>query len=284
MTERIIDISVLPFTHEMKATRYEESEALKQGFIASGVWERPYSVAELIAMFDQAGVEVGLLCAHTGGEWSIDYEYVAELVSQAPDRLRGQAGIDPRDIAGGVRRLEQAIRDLGFVGAHSYPHWFGLRPDDRAYYPFYSKCVELEVPVQMQIGKAWQTTLRSVGLPDAVDQVAIDFPELRIVCLHTGYPWERELIAVASKQPNVYIGADSIFPGDWSPDLVAYMCNASPQEVMAGREKVLFGSNYPALSGSPDIPALVETIDGLGLDEATMTHLMGANARRVYRL
>ncbi|WP_160165498.1 amidohydrolase family protein [Conexibacter woesei] len=235
-------------------------------------------------MLDEAGVDIGLVSAHTGGEWSIDYEYVAEMVAQAPDRLRGQAGIDPRDIVGGVRRLVHAVRDLGFVGAHSYPHWFGLRPDDRAYYPFYATCVELDVPIQMQIGKAWQTTLRSVGMPDAVDQVAIDFPGLRIVCLHTGYPWERELIAVASKQPNVFIGADSIYPGDWSPDLIAYLTNVSPQEVMAGREKVVFGSNYPALSGSPDIPELIRTIEALGLDAITIDHLLSANARRIYRL
>lgn len=281
---RTIDICVLPFTNEMKATRYEESAALKAGFISSGVWSRPFELPQLIEMMDQAGIEIALICAHTGGEWSIDYEYVAGLVEQAPDRLRGQAGIDPRDIVGGVARLESSVRELGFVGAHSYPHWFGLPPDHRSFYPFYAKCVELDVPVQIQIGKAWQSTLRSVGHPDTVDQIAIDFPELKIVCLHTGYPWERELIAVASKQPNVFIGADSIHPDDWSPDLIAYMSNVSPQEVLAGRTKVLFGSNYPALSGCPTVPELLETIRGMGLDEETLDHLLTDNARRIYRL
>jgi uncharacterized protein len=280
----IVDICVLPFTHEMKATRYEESPSLKAGFIASGVWTRPYDVPELIEMMDRAGVEVSLIAAHNGAGWGIDYEYVAGLVEQGGGRLRGMAGLDPRDIVGGVARLEHSVRDLGFVGVHSYPHWYGLPPDDRSYYPFYAKCVELDIPVQMQIGKAWQTTLRSVGHPDCVDQIAIDFPDLKIICLHTGYPWERELIAVASKQPNVYIGADALHPADWSPDLVAFMSNASPQEVMEGRGKVVFGSNYPALSGCPDVPELIETIRGMGLDEATLEALLSTNARGIYRL
>lgn len=56
----------------------------------------------------------------------------------------------------GKTRLERAVRELGFVGAHSYPHWFGLRPDDRACYPFYAKCLEPDVPIQVQAGMRFQ--------------------------------------------------------------------------------------------------------------------------------
>jgi uncharacterized protein len=176
------------------------------------------------------------------------------------------------------------VRELGFIGAHSYPHWFGLPPDHRRYYPFYAKCVELDVPIQIQIGKAWQTALYNVGHPAAIDTVAADFPQLRVVCIHTGYPWERELVAIASKHPNVYIGADALHPRDWARELVDYIANASPQSVMAGREKVLFGTNYPALSGAADFAEAVAAVNDLDFDEETKACLFSLNARRVYRL
>ena len=61
------------------------------------------------------------------------------------------AGLDPT--MSGVE-LERAVRDLGFIGAHFYPHWFELAPDHARWYPFYAKCVELDIPVQMQVGQS----------------------------------------------------------------------------------------------------------------------------------
>ena len=53
-----------------------------------------------------------------------------------------------------MRDLERAVKELGFIGAHTYPHWFELPPDHRRYYPFYAKCCELDVPIQMQVGQS----------------------------------------------------------------------------------------------------------------------------------
>ena len=54
----------------------------------------------------------------------------------------------------GVRELEHAVKNMGFIGAHFYPHWFELPPDHAKYYPFYTKCCELGVPIQMQVGQS----------------------------------------------------------------------------------------------------------------------------------
>ena len=61
------------------------------------------------------------------------------------------------------------MKEYGFIGAHFYPHWFELAPDHARWYPFYAKCVELDVPVQMQVGQSMlydpAHRLRSVGRP-----------------------------------------------------------------------------------------------------------------------
>ena len=61
-----------------------------------------------------------------------------------PDRFAGLAGIDPFRGMEGVRELERAVREFGFVGAHLYPHHFELAPDHAKYYPYYAKCCELD--------------------------------------------------------------------------------------------------------------------------------------------
>ena len=126
-------------------------------------------------------------------------------------------------MAGGVRKLEQAVTELGFVGAHSYPHWFGISPADRRYYPFYWKCIELDVPVQIQVGQAFQTGLYNVGRPgrDRRDRGGAAGSQDR---LHPHrLPVGSEMVSVAWKHPNVYIGADCWLPRDWAPELIQFV-------------------------------------------------------------
>ena len=119
----------------------------------------------------------------------------------------------------GLRDLEYAVKELGFVGAHLYPHWFGLAPDHAKYYPYYAKCCELDVPIMMQVGHnliySRDRRLPSVGRPICLDQVAIDFPELKLLGIHIGIPWTDEMISMAWKHENVFIGVDAYAPKHW---------------------------------------------------------------------
>ena len=81
-------------------------------------------------------------------------EIVADAVKEHPDKFSGLIGIDPFTGMDGVRELEDAVRNQGFIGAHLYPHWFELSPDHAKYYPFYAKCCELDIPIQMQVGQS----------------------------------------------------------------------------------------------------------------------------------
>lgn len=269
----IIDLVVYPFTYEMRAGPYTTSKFLNQSMMKLDLWDKAYSPAELIARMDKAGIQKALIPAQAGGSWEVTYEYVQSMCEQFPGRLYPLAGIDPTDIEGGIRKLEKAVVDLGFVGAHSYPHWFGLPPDDRHYYPFYMKCVELDVPIQVQAGRAAQAGLRNVGRPEAFDNIAVAFPELLIVGIHTGDPWEREMISVSWKHEHVYIGADSRHPRTWTTDFVSFIKGA-------GKEKVLWGTNHPVL----DFADSLAGVAALGFDEETKSALLGNNLLRIYRL
>lgn len=240
-------------------------------------------IAELLARMDSAGIEKAFLIATRAGPvghpscYRIPYELVAETCAQAPDRLYGLAGIDPLDGMKGVRELEHAVRDLGFIGAHFYPHWFEIPPDAAKVYPFYAKCVELDVPIQMQVGQSMNYDKnfprRSVGRPIALDAVACDFPELKLIGIHVGIPWTDEMIAMAWKHQNVFIGSDAHAPKYW-PDSFTHYINTY------GQDKVIFGTDFPVL----DFNRTVDEIDALGLRDGVRRKLMRDNVLRVYGL
>ena len=159
------------------------------------------SLEAMLARMDAAGIERAFLIATRAGRagppstYQIPYSLVADAVQKYPDRFYGLAGIDPLEGMRGVRELERAVREYGFIGAHLYPHWFELAPDNAKYYPFYAKCCELDVPIQLQVGQsmvyAKDYPCRSVGRPITLDAVACDLPELKIVGIHIGNPLDR---------------------------------------------------------------------------------------------
>jgi len=271
---RAIDLVVVPFTHETKASTWERDPRLREAATRFQLWDRSFSGApELLARMDETGIERALVPAITGGVWEVPCEYVKGLIETSPNRLYGTAGVDPTDIAAGVASLDRAVRELDFVGAHSFPHWFGLAPDDRVYYPFYAKCVELDVPIQIHVGSSYYPSMRDVGRPETIDAIAVDFPDLRLVAIHTGYPWERELVSVAWKQPNVYLGIEQRYADSWPQELVEFIRGD-------GREHVLWGTNYPMLDFEPALAG----VDALGLAADVEDLFLYANVKRVYKL
>jgi predicted TIM-barrel fold metal-dependent hydrolase len=241
------------------------------------------SVEDMLAMLDEADVDLAFLPATKAGSyrlrdsWHVPYERIAEVCAQHPERLRGLAGIDPTMGMAGVRELERGVRDLGFIGAHLYPHWFELAPDHARYYPFYAKCCELGVPVMMQVGHCLKYgeghTLPSVGRPICLDQVACDFPELTIIGIHIGYPWTEEMISVAYKHPNVYIGSDAYAPRYWPEAFKHYVASW-------GQDKVMFGTDFPVI----DPVRARREIDELGFPAAAQAKFLRGNALRVFGL
>ncbi len=242
-----------------------------------------YTYENMIEMMEAAGISHGFLVANkTGqlglpGSWHLPYEVVAEAVQNHPGRFFGLAGIDPTEGMEGVRALERAVKDYGFVGAHLYPHWFELAPDHAKYYPFYAKCVELDIPIQMQVGQSLiyydKRPLRSVGRPITLDTVACDFPELKLLGIHVGIPWTDEMIAMAWKHPNVYIVADAHLPKYWPKQFVNYINTY-------GQDKVIFGTDFPVIT----FERFRAEVEKLNLRPDPKRKFLRENAIRVYKL
>lgn len=241
------------------------------------------SVERYLDKMDRAGIERSLLIAVRAGDinvrggFEIPYQRVADVCRAHPARFSGLAGIDPFRGMQGLRDLEHAVKELGFVGAHLYPHWCGLAPDHAKYYPYYAKCCELDIPIMMQVGHnlvySRHRRLPSVGRPICLDQVAIDFPELRLIGIHIGIPWTDEMISMCWKHQHVYMAGDAYAPKHWPPQFVHYANSY-------GREKVLFGTDWPVI----DPERAVAEIGQLNMRAESERMMMRENALRVFHL
>lgn len=243
-----------------------------------GVTEKAF-----LEKMDRAGIEHAFLIAVKCGSADhrihrhVPYERVAAMVKKYPKRFSGLAGIDPTQGMRGLREMEYGIKELGFVGAHLYPHWFEQAPDHAIYYPFYAKCCELDVPIQMQVGHCLRYTeqrpLRSVGRPITLDTIACHFPELKLVGIHIGWPWSEEMISVAYKHPNVYIGSDAYAPAYWPENFIRFINSW-------GAKKVIFGTDYPVI----DPERARKEIEDLKLRDEAKRRFLRDNLIELYKL
>ena len=252
--------------------RWTRGEATSRGpDAATGDW--PVSVT--VAAMDDGGVSRSLITAWEGPRGTlISNDEVAAFVRQAPDRLVGVGSVDISRPRAAVRELRRCVRELGFRAVRVLPWLWELPPTHARFYPVLSECCELGIPFCTQVGHTGPLMPSEVGRPiPYVDQVAIDFPELAIVCGHVGYPWTVEMIAVATKHPNVFIDTSAYTVRRYPPELVAWLRGH-------GAAKVMFGSNWPMIAPRKAL----EGLDELGLDAATREAFLAGNATRVFAL
>jgi predicted TIM-barrel fold metal-dependent hydrolase len=232
-------------------------------------------ISATIATMDEAGVDRGLICAWHAPEGPlISNAQVASFVSQYPERLVGVASVDLRQPVPAVRELRRAVHDLGFRALRVVPWLWGLPPNHRLYYPLLAECVELGIPFMTQVGHTGPLRTSETGRPiPYLDDVALEFPDLVIIGGHIGYPWTNEMIALATKYPNMYIDTSAYTAHRYPAELIEYMRGH-------GRDKVMFGTNYPMITPG----AALDRLDRLGLDDDSRDLFLHGNAKRVFGL
>ncbi len=232
------------------------------------------SLEEMAQVMQAAGVRRALLSPWYGPQGPlISNEDVLQATTRYPDLFVGLASADLRNPVEAVRTVRHYVTQHRFKGVR-FIQWLWDWPCTHPlYYPVLAACVELNVPVCLQVGLTGPLCSSETGRPGHIERIALDFPELKIVCGHIGYPWHNEMIAFATKFPNVFIDTSAYKPRRYPAELVAYMQSY-------GRHKVMFGSNYPMIS--PE--ACLKELDVLGLDGETQALFLSKNAQAVFAL
>jgi uncharacterized protein len=193
-------------------------------------------VGTLLGEMDRHGIEMALIPVSPSDPHSV------AAVTQHPDRILGCFMVNPNRGMEGVRALVQAVEELGAVAASFFP--CGSVPqvpiDDRKAYPFYAKCVELDIPIFINAGVPGPRVPMDAQAVIRVDEVCWFFPELRIVLRHGAEPWVDLAIKLMTKWPNLYYSTSAFAP-KYYPKQIIDFANSS-----RGSGRVLYAGYYPS--------------------------------------
>jgi predicted TIM-barrel fold metal-dependent hydrolase len=177
-------------------------------------------------------------------------DYVADIVRRYPKQFAAFASIDPWKGKAALNEIERCAKDLGVRGLKFMPNTQQFYPNDERFYPLWELAQKLRLVVLIHSG----TTGVGAGHPGGagvklkysrpipyIDDVAADFPELKVIMAHPAWPWQEEQLAVLVHKPNVYVDLSGWSPKYFQPSLVQY-ANTLIQD------KVLFGSDYPVMT------------------------------------
>jgi predicted TIM-barrel fold metal-dependent hydrolase len=206
---------------------------------------------------------------------------IAEGAARHPDVLIPFGSVDPRTGTDAIALARQLVAEYGVRGFKFHPTLQGFDPSADEFRPLWSAIEDLGVPIVVHTGQ----TGVGAGLPGGyglklrysnpmlLDDVAADFPGLTIILAHPSVPWQDEALSMAAHKANVYIDLSGWSPKYFSPGLVR-------QAGSILQDKVLFGSDYPALT--PE--RWLDDFAKLDIMDAVRPKILKENAVRVLGL
>ena len=238
------------------------------------------SVEDMIKDMDELGYDKIVIVATKFWSYRYHLDYLAnfsidlvgEIVQKAKGRVIGGACYDPLHIEDSLKDVERGVKEYGFKYVWFHPLSWGLSPRDKKFYPLYAKCCELGIAVGMQVGQSAEVLPSWHGQPMEVDEVAIDFPDLRINLSHTGWPWTAEFCSMIWRHPNVYGDISAYYPHGLDPELIRFMDSSR------GRDKVMFGTNGLGLKRCK------EELMALPLKDESKRMILRDNALRFFEM
>jgi uncharacterized protein len=188
--------------------------------------------------------------ARLSGIWTID-RYVAEYCSEDPERLIPFLSLDPTE-AGWQDEMIEGHQDLKMRGIKLLPMYAGFYPQDRKLDELWVYAIQNNLPVLLHMGTTFvdQAPL-DCTLPRHLDDVAIRYPECRIIIAHLGHPYEGETVAVIRKHSNVYADVSALYYRPFQ----LYNSLMLVQEYGVW-QKLFFGTDFPVTTVNESVQGI----------------------------
>lgn len=238
-------------------------------------------MADLYRSKHMMAVIVNTTDATVTGRASVPNDHIASVVARCPDVFLGYGVVDPWQ--GKLAETEiRRVADLGLIGiGEMNPARQQFSPDDTRFYPLWEVAAELGLVVLFHGGyaAAGSNTPGGSGVklrfarPVLLDDLAADFPSLRVVCAHPSWPWEAEALAVAMHKSNVFLDLSGVAPKYFSAELRQYVRRRIP-------DKVLFGSDWPSIG----VDRWIQEFGELGFEPEVVDKVLLQNALRLFGL
>ena len=168
-----------------------------------------------------------------------------------------------------IEKLEPALKNIKIVGVKLYLGYEHFFANDQRCDRIYQACMKYKKAVIFHTGDTWnyKTALVRYANPIYVDDVAVKYPDLKILISHMGNPcWIKETAEVIYKNENVFTDFSGTlsFPSQLEKEynanlkkqileLIAYC--STPRKIMFGSDFFLYGQNQYVkfLNGFKDI-------------------------------
>lgn len=278
-----VDLHVHPQTEDFLAAMGARRGQMGSHF---GKERTPVSFAELADDYRRRKMMAVLLNSDDetqSGVPGAPNSLIGDAVRDHRDVFLGFCGIDPWKGTAALEQIRRAVDDYGALGVGELnPTRQRFLPNDPRHYPIWELCQELGLVVLFHAGFPGAGAGRPGGMGyllencrpvPYLDQVAADFPELRIVAAHPGWPWHLENLAAAWHKANYYLDLSGWAPKYFPAEVIHYANSIIPH-------KALFGSDWPVLS--PD--RWLSEFDELDFKPASRQKILLDNAVRLLGL
>ena len=274
-----VDVHVHPCDARIARAWGGEPADYEKFFRGKVLDESSDAMAERYRGLGLMGVLLGADAETTTGVEPYPNDELAAICRAHPDRFVGFAGIDPWKGDAAVRELERSVRELGLRGAKFHPGRQRFLPSDPQFAPLWEAASSLGAIVLFHTGMmaAGAGTPGGMGFKlkytrpiPGLDDVAADFPELKIIGAHPSWPWQDEALAIARHKTNYYIDLSGWAPKYFPPELVHY-ANTLIQD------RVLFGTDWPML----EVERYMQEFDQLPFKPDVRQKILLDNARQL---
>ncbi len=243
MTYRALDIHAHFRTGERKVLAEQNKDADKQ-------FKTDLREVDPVAYYAERNMREVIfdVDAETASREKMNNDEVLELAGRSDGRLIPFGSVDPHKRAAAVREVER-IHKLGARGIKLQPITQAFALNDPEYYPIWDACQQLGMPLIIHMG----TTAIGAGAPGGrglklkyampvpyLDDLAADFPSLKIIAAHFAWPWHLDMLAIARHKGNVYIDLSGYAPKYIPPEVIKDMNSVIPH-------KFVFGTDFPLM-------------------------------------
>lgn len=268
----VVDLWVNALTDKAAAAflRQSGNEGIPE--LLGGDLSAASTVQHLLVAMDASGVDVGVIAAGIAAE---ETGPLLDEVATHPDRLRVALTADrPDRPVGQVTRLRALAGHpaVALVRITPLVHQYPL--NDKLYYPVYTACAELGLPVSVNVGIPGPRVRSACQDPHLLEDVLIDFKGLTVIGAHMGHPYEALLMQYMLKWPDLYLSNSAYLARYMDPALVSFMDSSR------GLGRVLFASDHPFLPMQRAVAAARD----LPLSDAAAQAFLGGTAARLLHL
>lgn len=232
-------------------------------------------LARFVQYMDSVGVEWGITVS---GDH--DNKKTGEIVRQFPDRFKGFIFVDPNKGMDAVRELEVAVKEYGLHALYLTAFRTKLPASHKMNYPIYAKCCELDIPVHIYSSLNLSAAVPyDIGHLRYIDEVARDFPELRIMAGVSGWPWVLDFMALGFRHKNVYLNFETHAPEKMNMRGSGYEPYLFYAEDRLA-DRICFASNWNTQCIS--VGDLIKQVEALPLSDKAKDRVLYHNAAAFY--